>query len=201
MGWRQKFDVEELYAVGDLHFSHKNLVRGTSTWENKTGTRDFDTIEQMNETIIKSINDTVPADAVLINLGDMLFGDKSKLPYFRKRINCKKILYIYGNHCGFIRNNKEYQQLFDWCGDYLEIFAGSKLICCFHYSCKIWNESHRKSYHLFGHSHGNLPSEEHERSVDVGWDVWKRPISFIEIDKIMSKKKWVAIDHHNERTF
>jgi len=53
---------------------------------------------------------------------------------------------------------------------------------------RVWNGSHRGSYHLFGHSHGGLPS--HGLSFDVGVDCHNySPISYDDVDKKMKKLK------------
>jgi len=44
----------------------------------------------------------------------------------------------------------------------------SQLIVLCHYSLRVWDRSHYGSWHLYGHSHGNLPPLEN--SLDVGVD-------------------------------
>lgn len=181
-----------------MHLQHKNLVRGTSLWQNKEKCRDFDTIEEMNEAVISSINNTVPKEGILFHCGDILFGDKTKLPYWISKINCSTIYNLYGNHCVWLRKNEEYQKLFSWCGDYLEIFVGNRLVCLFHYPLKSWNERQKKSIAITGHEHGDLPYQENEYGIDVGWDVWKRPLSWKDIEYIISKKVFGTCGHHQE---
>ena len=64
------------------------------------------------------------------------------------------------------------------------------LLVCTHYSLRVWNKSHHNkkrveegkppiSTNLYGHSHNSLPGIF--CSMDVGWDVWHRPISVVEI--------------------
>jgi calcineurin-like phosphoesterase family protein len=59
-----------------------------------------------------------------------------------------------------------------------------------HYALRTWNKSHHnkdkdtgedriRSIALYGHSHGGLPGIMN--SYDVGWDVWHRPLSIVEI--------------------
>lgn len=188
-----KFNPEKLFFTSDLHLSHKNYCKGVSNWPDTARCRDFNTLEEMNYTIIKSINDTVPEDGVLINCGDILFGDKTKLPNFLAQINCKTHYYLRGNHCEWF-DRYPGRELFTWFGDYLEFEVDKKLVCCFHYACRVWNQSHKGSYQILGHSHGSLPLVG--RQLDVGWDVWKKPISFKEVDQILSKVPINKVDHH-----
>ena len=56
----------------------------------------------------------------------------------------------------------------------------NKAVVLSHYSFRVWNKSHHKaSYNLYGHSHGNLKGLYN--SVDVGWDLWQRPLSLKEL--------------------
>jgi calcineurin-like phosphoesterase family protein len=198
----QKYHGEQVYFVGDLHIGHKNLVRGTSEWPDKdTACRNFNTIEEMNESILSSIVKVVKPNSILFLLGDILFGDKTKLKYWLDRIHCAEKNYILGNHCQWIRKSPEYQSLFNSCQDYLEIIcysrSGRKIpVCLFHYPVKQWNNANKGAYMLSGHSHGNLPYTENELGLDVGWDVFKRPISFFEVEDILSKRVYMAKDHH-----
>lgn len=32
--------------------------------------------------------------------------------------------------------------------------------------------------------------------MDVGWDVFKKPVSFEEIQEIMAKRKYLVVDQH-----
>jgi len=71
---------KKVFVTSDTHYGHKNICRGVTAWRLPDGsipidqTRDFDTIEQMNESIISGINSVVGEDDVLIHLGDFSFG-------------------------------------------------------------------------------------------------------------------------------
>jgi calcineurin-like phosphoesterase family protein len=59
-------------------------------------------------------------------------------------------------------------------------FDGLNVVCT-HYSHRVWNKSHvpGKSINLYGHSHGGLPGMMN--AFDVGWNIWYRPLSLVEI--------------------
>ena len=78
-----------IYFSSDFHYSHKNIVKGTSSWPDKTGTRDFKTVEEHDNTIIKNINNTVKEDDDLYFIGDWSFGGIKNILICRERINCK----------------------------------------------------------------------------------------------------------------
>lgn len=133
----------------------------------------------MNCSIIKSINDTVGTNDELRFLGDWSFGGVENVTILRNYINCKNIHLIYGNHDTSIRKDRRLQSLFKSCKDYDEIIVNNKLIVLSHYSFRVWNKSHRGSYHLYAHSHHNLPYLKN--SLDVGWCRWRKPLDIKEI--------------------
>ena len=82
------------------------------------------------------------------------------------------------------------------------------LIVCTHYAHRVWNKSHKskegspigKSIALFGHSHGGLPGIRN--SFDVGFNIWNRPLSLVEIlTDLMPKHNATQpeyIPHHDQ---
>jgi hypothetical protein len=65
-----------------------------------------------------------------------------------------------------------------------------------HYACRVWRDSHKGSYHLYGHSHAALP-EASTLSFDCGVDSRPdyAPWSEEEVDaKMKAKKSAGAID-------
>jgi calcineurin-like phosphoesterase family protein len=147
----------KIFFTSDTHFNHKNIVRGISSWDDKSSCRDFSTLSEMNEALIQGINDVVQADDVLFHLGDFAFGDPKSYREFRHKLHCKKIHLIYGNHDKRIYNNEHnLQDLFATTGFYREININGQKINMSHYGFRVWNESHRGSWMLYGHSHGTL---------------------------------------------
>lgn len=64
------------YFVADLHYGHANICKAISKWSNKSTCRDFESIDDMNQAIVNSINSRVGKDDVLFFLGDWSFGVK-----------------------------------------------------------------------------------------------------------------------------
>lgn len=167
--FRERFNPDKCFWISDIHAQHKNMCRGISSWD--SGYRDFKTLDEMHNIIFGNINKIVPEDGILFELGDGLFGDKYNAAAIRHRIKCKTIYRFYGNHCQWLRKNKSLQrELYAACGDYLEIYCGKQLICMGHYAPRVWNESHRGSLYLYGHSHSSLPDLLGSKSIDVGVD-------------------------------
>lgn len=148
---------QQTYIISDSHYSHTNLCRGISSW--KSGYRDFDTLEEMDNTLVDNINGKVGENDILYHLGDWSFGGVSKIKEFRDRINCKTIHLILGNHdLNIARNLENTQKLFNSVAYYREVLIEGKMFVLSHYAIHEWHNKFSKnaSYHLYGHSHGNL---------------------------------------------
>lgn len=165
-----KFDKNEVFFAGCLHFGHLNICRSTSSWSR--GHRDFDSIKEMNDCIINNINTRTTNNSHLFVLGDMFFGqDKHiSIPQILKELKCK-VHYIFGNHCDYLRNHEEYWPLFSSVSEYKEIVVGKQLICLFHYPCEVWRDSHKGSWMLHSHCHATLEENNNiGNRLEVGTD-------------------------------
>lgn len=98
---------QNVFFTSDTHYGQVNICRGVSQWEDKSETRDFQTIDEMNKKIVENINGVVGKDDILIHLGDWSFGGIENIWNLRKQINCQNIYLILGNHDDSIRLNRE----------------------------------------------------------------------------------------------
>lgn len=102
---------KNIYFTSDTHYHHRNIVRGISEWEkfekgsSHQNTRDFNTLEEHDEALIKSINSLVKYDDILYHLGDWSFGGHEQIKKFRDRLECKEIHLIFGNHDQYKNTN------------------------------------------------------------------------------------------------
>ena len=213
-----------IWFIADTHYSHKNIVSATSMWESREGCRDFDSIEEMNETIINNINKYVMADDILFHLGDWSFGGIDNILKFRERLYAKTIYLVRGNHDKHIYVNKQVaspsdnkiigtKELFTSVHSYFELAIDKQFIIMSHFPICSWNEMHKDSWMLHGHCHGTLFGDESSghwynksKILDVGIDnIFNmfgeyRPMNYNEIVKIMSKKYFISTDQHDEKT-
>lgn len=178
-----KIPSEKIWITSDTHYSHKNLVRSLTSWRDSEGnipedsTRDFDSVESMNEAILKGINDNVKSNDWLIHLGDFTLGPKNTILEFRKKIKCKNIILILGNHDKHFSEDliQEYVSLghFKAIKHYAEIKIndmGNFVVLC-HYPIISWNKMRHGSIHCHGHEH----SKDFDRfgegmRMDIGID-------------------------------
>ena len=203
-----------VWFTSDTHYNHKNICRGVSNWEAGRGTRDFATLQKMNEVIVNQINSKVMEDDILFHLGDWSFGGFESITEFRNRIVCKNIHLILGNHDHHIENNADdVQDLFTSVNQYLKIQINvnrtengvdkHNFVLC-HYPLGSWHDMAMGVIHLHGHVHlpSNLKLGE-GKAMDVGVDGNNMSVySLQEITNIMKKQPIASLrlpkDHHEQ---
>ena len=201
---------KNVFITSDTHYGHSNICRGTTNWRLPDGsipidqTRDFETIENMNDTIVNNINSMVGQDDVLIHLGDWSFGGFDNIKKFRERIICKEIHIILGNHDHHILNNKEnVRELFTSVSEYNTLKYLDSTFVLFHYPITSWNGLHKGDIHLHGHVHlSNDKKFGKGKKMDVGVDGNNlKPYSIKEIIELMNEREILSdmlFDHHTD---
>lgn len=198
-------DPDKVWITGCTHFWHKNICKGSSSWP-KGGMRDFPDEVVMSHAIAENINDKIKEDHSLILAGDFSFGNKDKIIAARQLIKCKNVYLVLGNHCyGILKNNLQYLFTKTW-GDWdvsclVKFDIGDKRYVVSHYALRVWEDSHHGVRNLFSHSHGTLPDDPNALAFDIGMDAQDlQPLNFIDVEKIISKKVYKSVDHHNGST-
>lgn len=175
-----------IWFTSDHHFGHKNIIKYTN--------RPFNDVKEMDEELIKRWNERVQPDDEVYHLGDLGLGWPKELKKLLKRLN-GKIYLILGNHDSAALKCAD---RFEWIKDYHELEVedadapgGKQLMVLFHYAMRVWHNSHRGAFHLYGHSHGSLEDLTDWRSFDVGVDSHNfYPINYEDVKAIMMKKNW-----------
>ena len=141
----------------------------------------------------------------MFHLGDFAFSSKyERVRDIVKQLNGHKT-FIKGNHC----DPKVMRRLVDEgyinaFYDYKEIKIGDQTVCLFHFPMMAWHKQGYGSWHLFGHSHGNLTGAR-GKMLDVGLDssynLYGTHRFFSEFDVLnyMARQELVITDHHKER--
>lgn len=192
-----KLQTEEprVFFASDTHYNHRNICRGTSSWKDKGGCRNYNTLAEMNDAIVDGINSKVGKHDILYHLGDVAFG--GGLIDFLSRIKVRTIHLIRGNHDHQIPTFR-----FASVNDMLEIeIKGVPTILC-HYPLAVWKGSHRGHFMLHGHCHGSF-NNDGVRRMDVGVDAidGKWVLSEDEAyEYLVGKGALLGVSHHNENT-
>jgi len=196
-----------LWFSSDWHLGHSNIA-GPKVSKWPSGYRNFETVKEMDETIINTMNKYLQYGDTLYFLGDFCLSPQHRKGY-RSRILVETIHFIKGNHDKHIERyagegeGKLYKPTFSSIQNVVKITNEGTTIFMSHYGHRVWPHSHRGCIHLYGHSHSNLP--DLGKSMDVGVDnayklfgEW-RPFNFDEIVALMSKKELYLPDHHGHR--
>lgn len=175
-----------IFFTADTHFGHRAVI--------KYGNRPFANVDEMDLELIRRWNAVVPRDGIVYHLGDISFRKNFTTLSILKALNGTKHL-IKGNHDNL---NGEVKAQFVDIADYRELkMDGRKIVLC-HYPLESWNQMAHGSWHLHGHSHGNLV--EFGLRVDVGVDCWSQaPVSYPELVQHMQTRTVSARDHHKPR--
>lgn len=167
-----------IFLTADSHFGHANVIRYCD--------RPFETKDEHDQTLVDNWNTVVRPKDVVYHLGDFGFGNVDYIHKIAQRLHGQIIL-IKGNH----DSGKMIRRLsdrFQTVKDTHFVRHGGHKIFMSHYAHRTWPSSNHGSWHIFGHSHGNLPP--HGLSVDVGVDVWNyTPISFDQLKEFMDTRK------------
>jgi calcineurin-like phosphoesterase family protein len=194
--------MSRIWFIADTHLGHGNIIKycnrpflgeedkaeyeargGTwheGDWKGRAASRwrmSQEAVDIMDNTVIDGINAKVRAEDTLWHLGDFALPGKHDLARkcraYRDRINCQHINIVWGNH----DRRDEIRDLFERAYDLVKVSVEgqkAKIVLC-HYAIAVWDESHRGSWHLYGHSHGMVEDwlDAHmtdRKSIDVGVD-------------------------------
>jgi calcineurin-like phosphoesterase family protein len=143
----------------------------------------------MNDKLIQNWNEIVPDDGIVFHLGDVALKAPQKglndilhelngIKYRIKGIHEKSAL-----HTEYLKSH--WEGIFDILD--INVYDESikhkqqKIVLC-HYPMLTWNGSHRDSWNLFGHCHGNLGKNHAKTQLDVGVDCHNfYPISYEQV--------------------
>jgi len=174
---------EMVFFTSDTHFGHARML----------DFRPFDTVEEMDSELIFRWNSRInPGDRVY-HLGDFSFHNREKTAEILDQL-AGQIHLIKGNHDKMLDRFKDRFASYQ---EYKTVRVGEQRLVLLHYAMRTWDMAHHGSWHLYGHSHGNLEDDPNALSMDVGVDTNNLyPYPFWEIQNRMAKKTFVPVDHH-----
>lgn len=182
-----------IWFTADLHFGHEAVIRMQN--------RPFVSAAEMNEILIRNINECVSPQDKLYILGDVSHHiTLQETNDLLRKIHGRKYL-IYGNH-DMVQNPEVClydPSLFEFEGYYLKINAYEMNIIMMHYPMLSWDKSRHGSVMAHGHIHSTPAYNQQNiregiRRFDVGVDANNySPVSILQI------KQW-AMEAGNENS-
>ena len=93
--------MSSVWFTADFHFGHFNIIRYCN--------RPFGNSEEMENVICERVNACAKPNDILYFLGDFCMGGPERVTAYRKRLACRTIHFIEGNHD---RTARKLQHLF-----------------------------------------------------------------------------------------
>lgn len=130
-----------IYYIADTHFGHANIIKHCN--------RPFETVEEMDDTLIKNWNHVVSDKDTVYVVGDFAFRGLNWKEYAKKLRGNK--VFLNGNHDKFEEPAPDMLTIKD---------SGDRIFLC-HYPVCEWNGYFRGVLHFYGHIHNaeNLAKE------------------------------------------
>jgi calcineurin-like phosphoesterase family protein len=185
--------MPQTFFTSDTHFGHANVIRYAH--------RPFRDREEMDAAMVRNWNAVVKPGDRIYHLGDFSFARPPRTAEILDLLQ-GEIHLVRGNHDKGLTPALE--KRFAWVKDCYtlkvedpEADGGVQRIVLFHYAMRVWDQSHRGAWHLYGHSHGSLPDDPASRSFDIGVDCHGfAPVPYARVKEIIAAKRWEPVDHH-----
>jgi len=157
------------FFTADEHYGHRNIIRYCK--------RPFDSVEEMNEELIRRHNEVVREKDEVVHAGDFTLGKNHHAREILSRLKGRHI-FLRGSHDRWLK--EPFTDIWE------RKIKGQYVVVC-HYAMRVWPRSHYNSWQLFGHSHGML--EPVGKQWDVGVDNNDfYPVSFEQLVEIMATR-------------
>lgn len=88
---------KNIWFISDTHFQHKNIALVFTDAKTGKRVRNFNSVQEMDETMIQNWNSVVKYGDIVYHLGDVFFGNAESADKILQRLNGEKKL-IMGNH-------------------------------------------------------------------------------------------------------
>lgn len=183
-------DPNHTFFTSDTHFCHSNII--------KLCKRPFNSVEEMNETLIENWNKVVSDNDTVFHLGDFAFNSKKAIAEILPRLK-GNIHLILGNHDDkhLIKNSGDY---FKSIQTQLLITAEKIPIYLNHFPFLCYAGGYKGAWQLFGHVHSGYNTMGMSKSrlsvllptqYDVGVDNNDfTPISYLDLKWKIEDQKY-----------
>ena len=185
--------MADTWFTSDYHLGHRNIIGLCE--------RPFENVEQMDQAIIERHNACVDQADTVYDLGDFAFRCSAEYAVERLTQLHGRRQILLGNHDKPLRQAHK-RGLLDGLIDSgrltiigdtdpriqtaMRVSIDGQDIVLAHFAQRSWHGAFRGTWHLYGHSHGNL--SPFRKSMDVGVDVHDfRPVRFSDLQTRMAE--------------
>ena len=138
------------YYISDLHFRHGNVI--------KFDNRPFETVFDMENTIINNWNNVIKQEDTVYILGDFCWETEEVWKEILDKLNGNKVL-IRGNH-DLKSMSASLRKKFADVKDYKEVKDNGKRVILCHYPMPFYRANYNEDmWHLYGHVHVTLEED------------------------------------------
>lgn len=149
-----------IFFTSDLHFGHKNIIEFCK--------RPFNSVEEMDETLIENWNSIVKSNDLVFDLGDFAFAPNWRWHELLARLNGNHIL-ILGNHDTSRWPGDKVMELFYRVEQQMILKVEEQYIYLNHYPFLCYSGTYRPAgaavWQLHGHVHSS-PLDTDKRGKD-----------------------------------
>ena len=164
--------MSKIFMSSDLHFNHDREF----IWK----VRGFNSVEEMNETIVKNFNAEITPEDTLYLLGDSMLGrDMNAGLALLRRLNGKKHLLI-GNHdtekriAAYLASG-----IFEDVHMNYRLKKEDRIYLLTHYPTLVANDGFNNVINIHGHTHDKNHLSEVPFCYNVNVDAWDcKPVDF-----------------------
>ncbi len=169
-----------IYYIGDLHFGHENVI--------KFDRRLFNSVEEMDKTLIERWNRKMSKEDVVYVVGDFAYRNEKPFSWYLRQLQGKKYL-IVGNHDNKLLEDSFAISYFESVDKMCHVKDGGKHICLCHYPLAEWYGMYRGTYHIYAHIHNSINATFQfmrtlDRALNCGVAVnGYEPVTFQEMEQ------------------
>ena len=133
-----------IYYISDLHFGHRN-VSGMDG-------RPVETIEEMDETLIRRWNERVTDEDDVYIVGDFAYRNGNTASWYLRQLKGRKHLVI-GNHDRLTIQDAKALEYFASVEKMNRVIDNDRKVSLCHFPVAEWNGKRHGGYHVHGHLH------------------------------------------------
>ena len=133
-----------VYYISDLHFGHRNVIGMDG--------RPFETIEEMDETLIRLWNERVTDEDDVYIVGDFAYRNGNTASWYLRQLKGRKHLLI-GNHDRLTIQDPKALEYFASVEKMNRVIDNDRKVSLCHFPVAEWNGKRHGGYHVHGHLH------------------------------------------------